>query len=44
MGVVDEGGEHFSLSIESMCFVDELAFALVIAAFLVDLKGLAEDA
>jgi len=44
VGVDDDGCEYFALSIEAMGFVYELAFALVIAAFVVDLEGFAEDA
>jgi hypothetical protein len=44
VGVVDDGDEHFAAAVEAEGFLDQKAFAVVVAAFELDLEGFAEDA
>ena len=44
VGVVDDGDEHLAGTVDAEGVGDEVAFALVVMAIKLDLKGLAEDA
>ena len=44
VGVVDDGHEHFAGAMDAEGFLDQQAFAVVVAALELDLEGLAEDA
>ena len=44
VGVVDDGDEHFAGAMDFEGFLDQEAFAMVVPAFELDLKGLAKDA
>ena len=44
VGVVDDGHEHFAGAVDAEGFLDQQAFAVVVAALELDLEGFAEDA
>jgi hypothetical protein len=44
MGVIDDGGEHFTELIQAKGFLDEAAFTFKVPAVEVDAEGFAEDA
>jgi hypothetical protein len=44
VGVIDDGHEHLAGAVEAEGLLDQEAFAVMIAALELDLKGLAEDA
>ena len=44
VGVVNDGHEHFAGAMEAEGFLDQQAFAVVVAALELDLEGFAEDA
>ena len=44
VGVVNDGHEHFAGAVDAEGFLDQQAFAVMVAALELDLEGLAEDA
>ena len=44
VGVVNDGDEHFAGAVDAEGFLDQQAFAVMVAALELDLEGFAEDA